>query len=137
MLNLKLILPSALLTVLLVASAPASAATSAAVTIPGFLFSPAVVNIDFDQNANTVTFTNTHTVNHWPRSDGHNLPTEGACMDGPVIPPGGSATLTITWSGQCIAALAQTNGIGAGTFTVKYHCHIHAGMLGSIVVHVA
>lgn len=117
-----------------IVAAPVQAATTASVSTPGFFFSPATVFIDFDQNANSITFTNTHTAPHHPRSDAHNGALEGACLNGPVINPGGSAVVPITWTGQCFAAIASWNGFGAGTATIRYHCHIHAGMVGSIVV---
>ena len=116
-------------------SSPAMAASTASVSIPGFLFSPASVTIDYDPGVNSITFTNTHGVFHQPRNDPHGGALEGACLNGPAFSTG-SVVVPITWTGQCLASIATTNG-GVqtdGDLVIKYHCHIHPGMVGEIVV---
>ena len=83
-------------------------ATEYAVSIPGFLFSPAILTV---AQGDTVTWTNDHTVNHTATSD------DGLEWDSGVLTPGQSFSYTFTT---------------AGAF--PYHCAIHPSMTGTITV---
>jgi plastocyanin len=70
-------------------------------------FSPSPVTVAV---GSTVTFTNNDVAAHDARADNGNFST-------PIIQPGGSANVTLS---------------AAGSFV--YHCSIHPGMVGTIVV---
>ena len=70
-------------------------------------YSPSPVNVAV---GSTVTFVNNDVVAHDARADNGNFTT-------PFINPGGSANVTLSTAG-----------------TVVYHCSIHPGMVGTIVV---
>lgn len=98
---------SALAATLLLAATGSAAAAGHDVTISGFAFGPASVNVNV---GDTVTWTNQDGVTHTATAAG------GAFNTGPIA-NGESATVTFDQ---------------AGTFT--YHCSIHPSMTGTVVV---
>jgi plastocyanin len=100
------LLAGILFAMVFVAYLPARADT-VDVDIPGFQFSPSVLNINVGQ---TVRWTNNHFVSHTSTAD-------GGAWDSGIISPGGTFSFTFAT---------------AGSF--PYHCTIHISMVGTINV---
>jgi plastocyanin len=84
-----------------------AAAADQAVSISGFAFHPQTITVT---EGDTVTWTNSDSVNHTATSD------DGTTFKTGPIGPGGSATVAF----------------GVGTYA--YHCDIHPTMRGTVVV---
>jgi plastocyanin len=97
-------IPLTALGVLLIVGAARAADVGA--NIQGFAFSPATINV---KAGDTVTWTNKDTA-------GHTVTSDTGAFDKPVA-AGGTATVSFAT---------------AGTFA--YHCNIHGGMSGTVVV---
>ncbi|MDA4117925.1 MAG: cupredoxin domain-containing protein [Thaumarchaeota archaeon] len=105
------------------ASSASTRGASASVTIPSGAgvgasaapgYTPDTITVVIGVN-NTVTWTNSDTVNHTVYST--SVPTGASAFNSPMITPGGTYTQTFTVPG-----------------TYSYHCNIHSWMTGTVIV---